>query len=500
MKSRYDLLIVGGGVNGASIARDAAGRGLEVLLVERGDLAEATSSASSKLIHGGLRYLEQYKFRLVREALEEREVLLRTAPHIVYPLRFVLPHRAGMRPAWMIRLGLGLYDRLGGRRTLQGSERVDLADPAWNGGRDIKAETGFAYTDCAVDDSRLVVLAAVDAARNGAEIQTRTRLTGLRRSGEDWIGTLAGAAGEPVEVAARAVVNAAGPWADHVRAAVDGARAVRRLRLVKGSHIVVPRFYAGDHAFILSHDDGRVVFAIPYAGRYSLIGTTDVGVEKPDGNRAPSAEEIVYLCDVVNDYFGPVTGSEQVVWGYAGVRALYDDGKSDPASVTRDYVLDLDTGEGGKAAPMLSVFGGKITTSRRLAERAMKRLAPYFRDLGPDWTAETPLAGGDTGPIEAFVRVLSLKHPNFDKDWLKGLAQRHGTRAYSILNDVGAPADLGAWFGAGLTAHEVDWLVRCEWARTAEDILWRRTKFGLGMAPEEAKKLEKYLANSLVDA
>ncbi len=503
MKSEYDLLVVGGGINGASIARDAAGRNLDVLLVECGDIAQATSSASSKLIHGGLRYLEQYKFRLVREALEEREILLRTAPHIVHPLRFVLPHRAGMRPPWLIGLGLGLYDRLGGRRTLPGSERVDLADPAWNGGLEIAAKTGFAYTDCMVDDARLVVLAAVDAARRGAEILTRTRLTGLRRNGKGWIGTLEDPAGTPVEITARVVVNAAGPWADNVRATVDGAKVFRRLRLVKGSHIVVPRLHSGDHAFILSHNDGRVVFAIPYAGQYSLIGTTDVAVERPDGNEAPNAEEITYLCAVVNDYFGCKLGPEHVVWGYAGVRALYDDGKADPASVTRDYVLDLDVGgRGGDGGtpPMLSVFGGKITTARRLAERAMKQLAPYFPGLGPAWTAETPLPGGDTGPIEAFVRVLSLKYPAFDKDWLKGLAQRHGTRAYSILNEIATPQNLGPMFGAGLTAHEADWLVRNEWARTANDIIWRRTKFGLGMTAQDIARLNDYLANTFAAA
>lgn len=474
-----------------------------MLLVERGDIAQATSSASSKLIHGGLRYLEQYKFRLVREALEEREILLRTAPHIVHPMRFVLPHRPGMRPLWMIGLGLGLYDRLGGRRGLPGCERVDLADPAWNGGLEIAAQNGFAYTDCTVDDSRLVVLAAVDPARRGAEILTRTRLTGLRRNDKGWIGTLETSPGTPGEIAARAVVNAAGPWADHVRATVDGAKVFRRLRLAKGSHIVVPRLHSGDHAFILNHEDGRVVFVVPYAEHYSLIGTTDVGVEKPDGNGAPNFEEIVYLCGVVNDYFWTALGPEQVVWGYAGVRALYDDGKADPASVARDYVLDLDVGdrggEGGKS-PMLSVFGGKITTARRLAERAMKQLAPYFPDLGPAWTAETPLPGGDTGPIEAFVRVLSLKHPAFDKDWLKGLAQRLGTRAYSILNEIATPRDLGPMFGAGLAAHEVDWLVRNEWARTADDILWRRTKFGLGMTAQEIKQLGDHLARPLVAA
>ncbi len=500
MKTGYDLLVVGGGINGASIARDAAGRGLEVLLVERGDLAQATSSASSKLIHGGLRYLEQYKFRLVREALEEREILLRTAPHIVQPLRFVLPHRAGMRPPWLIGLGLGLYDRLGGRRTLPGSERIDLADPAWNGGLSIAAETGFAYTDCTVDDARLVVLAAVDAQRHGADIRTRTRCAALRRDGDGWVCTIEDATGTAGEIGARAVVNAAGPWADHVRARVDGATVSRRLRLVKGSHIAVRRLHPGDHAFILSHDDGRVVFVIPYAEHYSLIGTTDVVVEKPDGKVAPSAEEIAYLCAVVNDYFGLDLRPDHVVWGYAGIRALHDDGKTDPASVTRDYVLDLDDAGTKGGPPMLSVFGGKITTARRLAERALSQLARFFPGLDPPWTATSPLPGGDTGPFDAFVRVLSRKHPAFDKGWLRGLAERHGTRAHAILNEVAAPRDLGATFGGGLTTHEVDWLVRNEWARTADDIIWRRTKFGLAMPGEDLKRLEAHLAGALVTA
>ena len=499
MKSAYDLLVIGGGINGASIARDAAGRGIAVALVERDDLAQATSSASSKLIHGGLRYLEQYKFRLVREALEEREVLLRTAPHIVHPLRFVLPHRAGMRPPWMIGLGLGLYDRLGGRGTLPGSERVSLADPMWNGGLAIDAATGFAYTDCSVDDSRFVVLAAVDAQRHDADILTRTRVTALRRDGHDWICTLDDPAGARSEIAARVVVNAAGPWADHVRAAAtESGKTARRLRLVKGSHIVVRRLHSGDHAFILSLDDGRVVFVIPYAEHYSLIGTTDVAVDRADGNREPSAAEIAYLCEAVNGQLGSALAPEHVVWGYAGVRALYDDGKSDPASVTRDYVLDLDAGEG--KAPMLHVYGGKITTARRLAERAMKRLASFFPDLGPDWTANAALPGGDTGPFDAFARVLSRKHPSYDKDWLRGLAQRHGTRAYAILNGIVGPEQLGRTFGAGLTEYEVDWLVRNEWARTADDILWRRTKFGLSITPDDVGRLEAYLAGALVAA
>ncbi len=500
MKSGYDLLVVGGGINGACIARDAAGRGLDVLLVERGDLAQATSSASSKLIHGGLRYLEQYKFRLVREALDEREILLATAPHIVHPLRFVLPHRAGMRPPWLIGLGLGLYDRLGGQRTLPGSERVDLADPDWSGGLTIAAETGFAYTDCSVDDARFVVLAAVDAARNGADILTRTRLTALQRGGGAWTCALEEATGATGEVSARVVVNAAGPWADHVRGAT-GEAVPRRLRLVKGSHIVVRRLHSGDHAFILSHDDGRVVFVIPYADRYSLIGTTDIAVERPDGNATPSDDEIEYLCAVVNGYFGSELRSDNVVWGYAGVRALYDDGKADPASVTRDYVLDLDGGGGGDgAAPMLTVYGGKITTARRLAERVMKRLDRFFPDLGPPWTAATPLPGGDTGPFDAFVRILGRKHPALDKDWLKGLAERHGTRAHGILANIAAPRDLGPVFGAGLTAHEADWLVRNEWARTVEDIVWRRTKFGLGMSADEIERLDDHLGAALVPA
>ncbi len=507
MKSRYDLVVIGGGINGACIARDAAGRGLAVARVERGALARATSSASSKRIPGGLRYLEQYKFRLVREALEEREILLRTAPHIVHPMRFVLPHRAGMRPPWMIGLGLGLYDRLGGRRTLPGSERVDLSDPGWNGGLTLASKTGFAYTDCTVDDARFVVLAAVDAAKHGAEIMTRTRCAVLARDGGNWICTLDTPAGASRQVAARAVVNAAGPWADQVRAAAAGGSAPRRLRLVKGSHIVVPRLHSADHAFILQHDDGRVVFVIPYAEHYSLIGTTDVAVDRADGNETPSEDEIAYLCAVVNGQFGIDLRADHVIWAFAGVRALYDDGKADPASVTRDYVLDLDVGDrgggcgdGGGAAPMLTVYGGKITTARRLAERAMKRLAPTFPGLGPAWTADAALPGGDTGPFDAFVRVLGLKHPAFDKDWLKGLAQRHGTRAHAILYDVGDPRDLGPTFGAGLVAREVDWMVRNEWAETADDIVWRRTKFGLAMTAAEIERLGEHLAGATVTA
>ncbi len=493
MGDLYDLLVIGGGINGVCIARDAAGRGLRVVLCEQGDLAGATSSASSKLIHGGLRYLEHFEFRLVREALRERELLLANALHLIHPMRFVLPATPTGRPAWLVRCGLWLYDHLGGRRALPGSQSVDLARGPFGEGLISGIEHGFVYSDCWVDDARFVVLNAVDAARRGAEILTRTRCVEARRDGRRWHAKLAEHDGGVRMVQARALVNAAGPWVRHVLTVVAGRRTSARLRLVKGSHIVVPRLYAGDHAFLLQNDDGRVVFVIPFEDAYSLIGTTDVPLDGEPGPVAISAEETEYLCRAVNRYFAVAIGSQDVVWSFAGVRPLYDDGRRDPSKVTRDYVLEIDAPEG--EAPIVSVFGGKITTARRLAERVVGQLDPPFLDLAPPWTAEALLPGGEMDDFEAFVADLVEDHPGFCPGWLRALGRRHGTYARAILDGARSEADLGLHFGAGLYAAEVDWFMRQEWAREVEDVLWRRTKCGLGIDPAGRRALADYMAS-----
>ncbi len=490
----FDLVVVGGGINGAGIARDAAGRGLRVLLVEQDDLAQHTSSASSKLIHGGLRYLEQFAFRLVREALKERELLLGIAPHIIRPLRFVLPHHPSMRPAWLIRIGLFLYDHLCGRERLPGCARVRLgrADPY---GSPLKPEfrVGFLYSDCLVDDSRLVVLNALDAARRGAEVCTRTRLLKGAREAQGWRLLLEERDGGRREVRARALVNAAGPWVSEVlqhRLAVESRS---RVRLVKGSHILLPRLYEGDHAYILQNDDGRVVFVIPFEEDFSLVGTTDVPFAGDPGRVAISEEEVEYLLRAVGRYWAEPPRRKQVVWSYAGVRPLYDDQSADPSAVTRDYVFDLDP---HPRAPLLSIFGGKITTYRRLAEAALARLAPLLGNRAPGWTAGAPLPGGDLpgGDFAAFFAGLTRRYGWLGDRVLGRLARAYGTRIHELLAGAEATADLGRHFGSGLYEREVRWLVAEEWARSAEDILFRRTKLGLFLAPGERAELERALS------
>lgn len=487
----YDLLVIGGGINGVSVARDAAGRGLSVLLCEMGDLAGATSSASSKMIHGGLRYLEQYAFRLVAEALREREVLLRNAPHIIWPLRFVLPHVPALRPAWMIRVGLWLYDRLGGQRRLAASERVSLAESVYGAGLRPDLTTGFVYSDCWVDDARLVVLAAVDAAQRGATIRTRTRCLSLRRHGTCWRAVLDDGEGH-TEITARAVVNASGPWVQQVIAEVAGANAPAQVRLVKGSHIVVPRLYEGAHAMILQNDDGRVIFVIPYERRFSLIGTTDIPIDQKPGPVDISRAETEYLCAAVGRYLAQPVAVSDVLWSYAGVRPLYDDGKHDPSKVTRDYVLELDTADG--ALPMLSIFGGKITTARELAEQVLERLGQYFPAMRPSWTHDAPLPGGDMASFDDFLSALRQDYPALDGDWLAGLARRQGTRARAMLDGIETVEQLGPQFGEGLYGREIDWLMAQEWALSSEDVLWRRTKFGLHMTGEDRAAVDDYMA------
>ncbi|WP_418160598.1 glycerol-3-phosphate dehydrogenase [Benzoatithermus flavus] len=501
MSEQVDMLVVGGGINGAGIARDAAGRGLKVLLVEQDDLASHTSRWSSKLIHGGLRYLEYYEFRLVREALIEREVLLRAAPHIVRPLTFVLPHVPEMRPAWLIRLGLFLYDHLGGREILPGSKAVDLAAPGPYGAP-LKpwVKRGFTYSDCWVEDSRLVVLNAMDAAERGAEILTRTRCERARRKDGTWTAELVDAAGRRRQVRARALVNAAGPWVQRFLEGGLGMRSKKRVRLVKGSHIVVPKLYDGDHPYILQNDDRRIVFAIPFEGRFTLIGTTDVPYEGDPAAVAISPEETDYLCRVVNRYFRREIEPRDVVWAYAGVRPLYDDASGNVSAVTRDYVFDVEGGDG--RAPLLSIFGGKITTYRKLAEHALDKLRPHLGFGKGPWTATAPLPGGDMpgANLAAFTAQMLRAHAFVPEPLLCRWVRTYGTRLERLIGGARRLEDLGADLGGGLLEAEVDYLVAHEWARTADDILWRRTRLGLHVGEDTVARLQAKLEERPVPA
>ena len=493
----YDLLVIGGGINGTGIARDAAGRGLSVLLVEQDDLAAHTSSWSTKLIHGGLRYLEHYEFRLVGEALAEREVLLRVAPHLIEPLLFVLPHEPHLRPAWMIRAGLFLYDRLGGRMTLPKSFGVDLRATTYGAGLKPRFRKGFVYADARVDDARLVVANALDARARGADIRVRTKLASAHREQGGWRARLATSDGARTEVTARALVNAAGPWVREVLTELAETPIDAQVRHVKGSHIVVPRVHGEAHAYILQNADNRIVFIIPYQDRYSLIGTTDVPVRDFE-HPAISEEETYYLLTLANTYLARPLASTDVVWTYSGVRPLYDDGTTDPSAVTRDYVLKLDparNGANGPRAPVLSIFGGKITTYRKLAEAALADLSAVFPTMGPAWTRDAPLPGGDLPQSDrsAWVKELGRRYPALAPSLVKAVAHRHGTRATTVLGDARTSADLGEDFGADLTEREIDYLRDQEWASTAEDVLWRRTKCGLPMNLAQRERVTAFM-------
>lgn len=493
-----DLLIVGGGINGAGMARDAAGRGLKVLLCEKDDLGAATSSASSKLIHGGLRYLEQYEFRLVAEALAEREILLRCAPHIVHPMRFVMPHMPELRPAWMIRAGLFLYDYLARRHALPGSHGVDLRTAPYNAGLKPGLTRGFIYSDCQVDDARLVVSNARAAAALGATILTRTACAAAHREQGRWQATLRDVNGVETEVAATVLANACGPWARKFLADVLRQETPFNLKLVKGSHIVVPRLYDGEHAFILQNDDRRVVFVCPYEFRYTLIGTTDVELHGDPGPCSASAEEISYLCRAANRFFARPLEPNDVAWSYCGIRPLFDDGSANPSAVTRDYVLRVDAG--AREAPLLSVFGGKITTYRKLAEHALAKLAPWFPRMKDAWTSSAPLPGGDlaAASFDDFVeRRFRGDFPWVPVELRLALARRHGADAYKVLGEAAATADLGEYFGADLYAGEIDYMMAHEWARTVEDLLWRRTKCGLHLTAVQQQAVADYVARHM---
>ena len=490
----FDLAIVGGGINGAGIARDAAGRGLRVLLVEQNDLASGTSSASTKLIHGGLRYLEHGWLRLVREALVEREVMLRMAPHLIRPMRFVLPSEPGLRPAWMLRLGLFVYDHLGGRKILPPARTIDLANDPLGAPLKRRYEHGFEYSDCFADDSRLVVLTALDAAERGAVIRTRTRCIKAER-GAAWRLVLE-VRGRRDVVSARILVNATGPWLKLFATNVLGDRASVPVRLDKGSHIVVRRLFDHDRAYIVQTPDGRVVFALPFERDFTLIGTTDQTFAGDPDSVAPTAEEIAYLCGVANAHFRERLSPADVVWSFAGVRSLYDDGSRKAQDVSRDYVLSLDERE----APLLTVYGGKITTYRRLAEQAIGRIAHIVK-VGPTWTKSSHLPGGDfpCGEFDAIVANTRRSRPFLSDQYVLRLVRTYGTRVERVLGPARSLDDLGPSIGADLTPAEVRYLMQQEWAQTADDVLWRRTKLGLRFSPEERARLANVMAGMVIE-
>ena len=485
----YDIAVIGGGINGVGIAADAAGRGLSVFLCERDDLASHTSSASSKLIHGGLRYLEHYEFRLVREALAEREVLLAKAPHIVKPMRFVLPHRPHLRPAWMIRAGLFLYDHLGKREKLPASRSLRFGDDS-----PLKPaiRSGFEYSDCWVDDARLVVLNAMAAREKGAHIHTRTRCLSAKRAGGIWHVELQRQDGSRFSLRAKALVNAAGPWVAQFIGENLQQRSPYGIRLIQGSHIIVPRLYEGEQAYIMQNEDRRIVFAIPYMDRYTMIGTTDREYHGDPAAVRISEEEIIYLLGVANAHFRTQLAAKDILHTFAGVRPLCDDESDNPSAVTRDYTLSLAAEQ--KQAPLLSVFGGKLTTYRKLAESAMAQLKPYFPEMGTSWTATSPLPGGEEmGSSEALTAELLAKLQGIDVALAKRWATLYGSRVWRMLGGARSVHELGEDLGQQLYAQEVDYLRREEWANEVDDILWRRTKLGLAFSETQNERLQHYL-------
>ncbi len=486
----YDIAIIGGGINGAGIARDAAGRGYKVLLVEQDDLAAHTSSGSSKLIHGGLRYLEYYEFKLVREALNEREVLLNIAPHIIWPLQFVLPHNKKMRPAWMVRAGLWLYDHLGKRKKLPGSKAINFTKH--ESGKPLKSnfKKGFQYSDCWVQDARLVVLNAMDASNRGADVLTHTCCESAKEDAGVWQLHLSNKKGKVKTVSAKFLVNATGPWVVDFLDHKANLKHQRSIRLVSGGHIVVPRIFAHDMAYIFQNADNRIVFAIPYEHDYTLIGTTELEVEQCL-KQSITGNEIRYLCESVNQYFNAQITEQDVVWHYTGVRPLLQDGSDEATEATREYVLDLIE----EPVPYLSVFGGKITTYRSLAENALEMIDLYFGKSVTAWTANTPLPGGDfqNADFAQYLQEFCQQNLWLPKDLAWHYVRNYGTQANVICRDADTIEDLGQHFGAGLYQAEVDYLVAHEWVTTAEDLLWRRSKWGLKVTEQDQQRLEDYI-------
>ena len=489
----FDLVVIGGGINGAGIARDATGRGLSVMLCEKDDIAEHTSSSSTKLIHGGLRYLEHYDFMLVRHALQEREVLLSMAPHIIWPLRFILPHHKSLRPRWMIRLGLFLYDHIGGRKILPKSNSVDLSKHVAGEVLKDTFDHGFEYSDCWVQDARLVVLNLIDAHERGCDVRIRTEVTDLTRLDDHWnIKMIDHVTGEHSSVTAKLIVNASGPWVDKTLDLDSEHDSRYSTRLVKGSHIVVPKLHDHPYTYIFQHTDNRVLFAIPYEKDYTLLGTTDMEIEGDPGAVTIDQEETDYICSAVSEYFNTTIKPESVVWSYAGVRPLYDDASSNASKVTRDYKLDLDV---RKNVPVLSVYGGKITTYRKLADQAVDMLSDHLPVEKSDWTATTPLPGGDmpNADFDAYTDQKIKQFSWLDEKLVRVYTRDYGTRIDKLLAECTKPEDLGQHFGGNLYQREVDYLVNSEWARSSDDILWRRTKKGLTLSGENIKALDQYL-------
>ncbi len=490
----YDIAVIGGGINGCGIARDAAGRGYSVCLAEMSDLASGTSSWSTKLIHGGLRYLEHYEFRLVRESLEEREVLWAMAPHIVRPMRFVLPHHSGLRPAWLLRLGLFLYDHLGGRKLLPATRVLNLTSD--EAGKPLKKgfRKGFEYSDCWVDDARLVVLNARDAANRGADIHTRTQVVNAVREDGHWRVTLRDLqTGAERDIEARLLVNAAGPWVDRVLGETFGRNGAQNVRLVQGSHIVVPKLYDHDRSYIFQNSDGRIFFAIPYERDFTLIGTTDKDYQGDPAKVAITPEESAYLCAAAGEYFKLQVAVEDIVWTYSGVRPLFDDGASKAQEATRDYVLRE---EGAVEDGMLvNIFGGKLTTYRRLANSVMKKIEAALGSKGPEWSGSESLPGGNFPVLDFAARLQALKqrYSFLDDSTILRMGRQYGTLAEEVLGDAKSLSDLGREFGAGLTEAEVRYMMRAEWAITAEDVLWRRTKLGLRFSSDQVATLESFM-------
>ena len=498
----FDFAIIGGGINGCGIARDAAGRGLSAYLCEQNDLGSATSSRSTKLVHGGLRYLEHYEFRLVREALAERETLLRSAPHIIWPLRFVLPHQEGLRPAWLLRLGLFFYDHLGGRKILPPTKTIDLRKDA--AGKPLKSDfkTAFEYSDCWVEDSRLVVLNAMDARNRGATIETRARLVSADRSVDGWTLKIEDTrSGQYKTMTAKTVINTAGPWVADVLATKIRSNMEAKVRLVQGSHIVVPKLYEHDRCYIFQNGDGRIIFAIPYETDFTLIGTPDQDYVGDPAKVEATPEEIAYLCSAASEYFAKPILETDIVWTFSGVRPLYDDGASKAQEITRDYVLKLDAGQDN--APLLSVFGGKITTYRRLSEDVMQMLKPHLAKAVSSeagWTAAATLPGGDFAPEDFDRKVFELgqRYPFLPPQLSRRLMRAYGTRAFELVMGARSLADLGRDFGAGLTEAELRYLLREEWAETAEDVVWRRSKLGLRLSESQTAAIDAFMATEAV--
>jgi len=491
----YDLLVIGGGINGVGIARDAAGRGLSVLLVEQGDLASATSSASSKLVHGGLRYLEQYEFRLVRESLAEREVLLAAAPHIIWPLRFVLPIHSGLRPPWMLRAGLFLYDHIGGRKILPPTRTVRRERDRALLPLHERYVQGFEYSDCWADDARLVVINAIDAAERGACIEPGWRVTAAHREGGFWLVDMTSSAGLKRTVRTAGLVNAAGPWVEEVLRATGSTRR-SSLRLVKGSHVVVPRLYEGPQAFTLQTSDRRIVFIIPYQDDFTLIGTTDIPFTADPAKVSASADEIQYLCALASEYLKTPVNAGDAVWSYSGVRPLYDDGDVSASTVTREYVFDLDTSAG--RTPLLSVFGGKLTTYRRLAEHAMAELRAPLRFDAREWTRGSTLPGGDIDKtdFEAFARQQASRYAFAPPKLIRRLCRAYGTRIERIMGNARVLSDLGQEIAPQLYEAELQYMRDNEWARTGADALWRRSKLGLRLDGTQRERVAAWFASS----